>query len=139
MWRPGRLTKHFHVREFKCHDGTGYMAGLKKSGLSHREAKKRAVQLATYLEEVRARCGNKPLYLNSVYRTPAYNASIGGAKNSAHTRGYAVDIATPRGWRQDRFRAVVRAVFPCGTGNYPSQRFVHGDFDPTLGRRDWEG
>jgi len=139
IWRRGQLTKHFNVSEFKCGDGTGYIAGMRKLGLSKREAKARAVQLAKYLEEVRARCGNKPLHLNSVYRTPSYNRLIGGASNSAHIRGLAADIARPKGVRQEELRRHVRAVFPAGVGNYPSQNFVHGDFDSNLGRRDWEG
>lgn len=34
----------------------------------------------------------KPLGINSFYRCPALNAAIGGAKNSQHTKGEAIDI-----------------------------------------------
>ena len=37
---------------------------------------------------------NKPLTIISGYRSPAYNTSIGGAKNSYHMRGQACDIST---------------------------------------------
>lgn len=136
----GQLTKHFHIDEFACHDGTGYIEGLvKEQGLSVKDARGRAVQLAKYLEKVRAAHGNKPLHLNSVFRTKAYNKSIGGAKNSAHTRGFAADSTPPVGVSLERHREVCRAVFPSGVGFYPQANFVHGDFDPVLGRRDWVG
>lgn len=35
---------------------------------------------------------NKPIKINSAYRTKAYNKKIGGATNSYHTKGMAFDI-----------------------------------------------
>ena len=35
---------------------------------------------------------NKPVHINSAYRTVSYNESIGGAKNSYHVKGMAFDI-----------------------------------------------
>jgi len=138
--RRGQLTPHFNIKEFRCHDGTGYVQGLRKyQGLSRRKAKSRAKELALLLEKVRAKHGNKPLRLNSVYRTPAYNRLIGGALGSAHTRGFAVDVATPHNKTQEQHHKVMRAVFPNGVGNYPTQKFVHGDRDWILGERNWNG
>jgi muramidase (phage lysozyme)/GH24 family phage-related lysozyme (muramidase) len=37
---------------------------------------------------------NKPLTIISGYRSPQYNASVGGANNSYHVRGQACDIST---------------------------------------------
>ena len=34
----------------------------------------------------------RPITLNSAYRTPEYNASVGGAKQSMHTQRKAIDI-----------------------------------------------
>lgn len=34
----------------------------------------------------------KPITVNSWYRSPAYNESVGGAKDSQHTKGEAVDL-----------------------------------------------
>jgi len=35
---------------------------------------------------------NKPIRISSGYRSKALNAAIGGAKNSQHTKGQAIDI-----------------------------------------------
>lgn len=45
----------------------------------------------TVFEPVRALLG-VPLQVNSGYRSPELNKAVGGAKDSAHTRGEAVDI-----------------------------------------------
>lgn len=136
----GQLTRNFNIREFACHDGTGYIEGLVRfKGLTREQAKARAKRLAEYLEKVRVRHGHKPLRLTSVYRTDPYNARIGGASNSAHTRGYAEDSAPPARVTLGRHREICRAVFPSGIGYYPQANFVHADMDPELGRREWNG
>ena len=135
---PGQLTRNFNIREFACHDGTGYIDGLKRfKGIGAEAAKARAKALAGYLERVRAAHGGKVMRLTSVYRTDPYNDRIGGASNSAHTRGYAEDSPPPAGVTLSTHRAVCRDVFPSGIGFYPQANFVHADLDPTLGRREW--
>jgi zinc D-Ala-D-Ala carboxypeptidase len=44
------------------------------------------------LEKIRTLNGNKPIHINSGYRCPKLNTSIGGAKNSQHVFGQAADI-----------------------------------------------
>ena len=43
------------------------------------------------LDVLRGLCGF-PFILNSTYRSPEYNRSVGGAPNSTHMRGIASDI-----------------------------------------------
>lgn len=50
--------------------------------------------LAQGLERVRAVL-NKPVLVNSGYRCPKLNSSIGGAKSSYHLKGLAADIRVP--------------------------------------------
>lgn len=136
---PGQLSPNFNIREFACHNGVGYVEGLvKEKGLSKANAKTRAKELANYLERVRVKHG-KTLRVTSAYRTVAYNRAIGGASNSAHTRGFASDTPPPDGITLEEHRQVVREVFPGGVGYYPQANFIHGDFDPELGRREWNG
>lgn len=51
-------------------------------------------RVAALLEQVRALVGG-PVRVSSGYRSPALNAAVGGAKNSAHVQGLAADITAP--------------------------------------------
>jgi uncharacterized protein YcbK (DUF882 family) len=44
------------------------------------------------LEEIRKMYGNRPMQINSWYRDPATNAAVGGASQSRHLSGDAVDF-----------------------------------------------
>ena len=53
-------------------------------------------RLATTLEQVRGVLGNLPILISSGYRSATLNRAIGGAPNSAHMDGLAVDFTCPR-------------------------------------------
>lgn len=48
--------------------------------------------LIVSLEKVRDILGGKSVYINSGYRSPTLNRSIGGSSSSAHCLGYAADF-----------------------------------------------
>lgn len=50
--------------------------------------------LARGLQELRDKAG-KPIMINSAFRCNKHNKSIGGAKNSYHTKAMAADIKSP--------------------------------------------
>jgi hypothetical protein len=52
----------------------------------------RIVKLAKYLDEVRAFLGNQPMRVTSGYRDPVSNREVGGARDSRHMYGDAVDF-----------------------------------------------
>ena len=62
-------------------------------------------RLAAFLEQVRSLVG-KPIHINSAYRAPAVNASVGGSKTSQHCLGLAADLRV-RDMTPDQ---VVRAI-----------------------------
>lgn len=70
------VAPHFQILEFACNDGSP------------------VVLLHPLLPEVceLVRVKNGPYMPNSAYRTCAYNAKVGGAANSYHVYGMAVDI-----------------------------------------------
>lgn len=74
-----KLSEHFRVREFACHDGSD------KILISD--------ETVRILEAIRTYFG-QPVTITSGYRTAAFNASpkVGGAKNSQHVKGTAADI-----------------------------------------------
>ena len=74
-----RLAQHFKAKEFRCKDGTKEFLW--------------APELLAVLERIRNNF-NEPVIINSGYRTPTWNAKIGGAKNSYHMKGMAAVFCT---------------------------------------------
>lgn len=71
------LSDNFKLGEFACGDGDDVV--------------KVHPALVCLLQEVRNHFGSS-VTINSAYRTPSYNESIGGAKKSKHVLGMAADI-----------------------------------------------
>ena len=73
---------------------------------------------------------NKPMYLSSAYRSKEHNEKVGGAANSPHTHGKAVDILVSG---YDAYRIINLALQLGFTGIGVSQkgphdkRFIHID------------
>ncbi len=71
---------------------------------------------------------NVPFKINSGFRTIEHNAKVGGVVNSAHTRGYAIDISTPNGHNQ---KLIVKALRQAGFKRFGIYtNFIHADNDP---------
>ena len=73
-----QVSEHFKVREFAQKDYQCDKILIES-------------ELVEVLEDVRKHF-NKPVTINSGYRTAEYNKKIGGVKNSQHTKGTAADI-----------------------------------------------
>lgn len=76
-----QLTENFNLAEFSCKDGTPVPKELLPNA---KELAKNIQVLRDYLEE--------PVHITSAYRTPVYNARIGGAKKSQHLLAKAGDL-----------------------------------------------
>lgn len=119
-------SPHLSWRELACHDTahTPYPAAWRET---------RAVILATEFERVRAAVG-RPLVIGSAYRTESWNRSVGGARNSQHVQGRALDLYPPKTWSVERLYQIVRAIAAepdsriWAIGMYPS--FIHFDVRP---------
>jgi len=84
------------------------------------------------LLKIKARMGDMgyPLVINSAYRSPDYNKNIGGAKQSMHMSGKAVDVSTTfmtEAQKQQFIRYASEEGFG-GIGVYAT--FVHVDLRP---------
>jgi hypothetical protein len=82
------------------------------------------------LLELKRRLGNPAITLNSVYRSRAYNASVGGARDSQHMKFTAVDFVArdgngPSTWARALHQMRDEGVFAGGIGLYNT--FVHVD------------
>lgn len=83
-----------------------------------------------FLMRVAKRMG-KQFTINSAYRSPAYNAGVGGAKGSMHMSGKAVDVSMS-GVDRDTFIKYASQEGFRGIGTYGS--FIHVDLGS---RRTW--
>lgn len=130
-----RLSAHFVVEEFDCHDGTL---------VSSRDYNGLAYLCKTYLEPLRKKFG--PVTVHSGFRTVTYNRSVGGAPNSFHIytqhdgNDQAADVSCPKGTSAD-WHALLNAIRNTkrkgkgGLGLY--RTFVHVDIRDY--KADWRG
>lgn len=104
------LSENFTVKEFQCKD---------KSDLVLIDTR-----LVEVLQMIREHY-NKPVIINSAYRTPEWNAKVGGAKYSYHQIGMAADIQI-RGVSSKDIAKVASNIMTTG-GVICYTNFVHVD------------
>lgn len=124
----------FTWREVACNNGTALPAKYRKHAVKLAHAMNN--MRGTIAKKYKVKPANVYITVNSWYRTPAYNASIGGVGNSTHTTGMAADITVYVKGRRGRMRRVpprvvanhaeLRAYFKKGgIGRYAN--FTHLD------------
>ncbi|MDR1565161.1 MAG: peptidoglycan-binding protein [Oscillospiraceae bacterium] len=108
-----KLSANFTVAEFACSD--------KSDKILIDE------NLVVLLQKIRTWAG-AAIHINSGYRTIAYNAKIGGASASNHTKGLAADI-TVTGKTPQEVAKYAESIGAGGVGMYDgsSGHFVHVD------------
>lgn len=116
-----KISEHFSLEEFHCHDGTEYP----KSWIPNR-----LKNLVNNLEIIRKELGGYPIIINSAYRTSEYNQKIKGSTYSQHILGQAVDIVikeVPPSTVANEIEKMMRTgkVIKGGLGRYPN--FTHYD------------
>lgn len=118
-----KLSTNFAVKEFACKDGS--------------DAVLVAPRLVMVLQSLRSHfCA--ALTINSGYRTPQYNAKVGGVTDSQHCYGTAADIVV-RGKTPAQVAAYARQLMPDwgGVGVYAKKGFTH--IDVREAKADWTG
>lgn len=126
----GDITRHFSWHEFRCHDGTPVPP----------EYGKNVKVLCEQLEVIRHALGDVKVYIVSGYRTPSWNAKVGGAPKSQHLLAKAADIRV-HGYTPEQIREVILdlidkgKIMQGGVGLYPT--FVHYDIRGYAAR--WTG
>ncbi len=93
-----------------------------------------APRLVMVLESIRTRF-NAAVRINSGYRTPQYNAQVGGSAHSQHCYGTAADI-TVAGQTPEAVAAYARQIMPDWGGVGVYQTFTHVDIREN--RADWK-
>jgi len=88
---PTNLSPHFTLEEFTVSQ-TASRKGLDNT--PSESVLKELTKTAMQMEAIRKLLG-VPITINSGYRSPDVNKAVGGAKNSQHLTGQAVDFIAP--------------------------------------------
>ena len=100
------LSKHFTLEELTHTDHRQFDNTPNASEIAN------LVRLATFLEEVRSVLGDKPIMVNSAFRSKQVNDAVGSKDTSQHRIGCAADIRVP-GVTPDE---VVKTIIASGLG-----------------------
>ena len=125
--REGRITEHFSWYEAVC----------RHCGQLPPDLEPNVIATAEMAERIRALLGDRPMRISSWYRCPEHNAEVGGAKNSMHLQGKAIDFVVkdmvPHAV-QVKCEALQQQGIIGGLGWYHG--WTHADLGP---RRSWRG
>ena len=111
---------YFQPKEFACQCG--------KCGMGFNQMKPSTL---SKLNQARQLAG-VPFVITSAYRCTAHNLAVGGKPNSAHTRGYAVDIKVHNSVSA---MSILKGLLAAGfnrVGYNSRLKFFHVDDDPSL-------
>lgn len=133
-------TPNFEAREFLAMGGSnqpgGSCAGLNRP--PPRELWENCIGLSKVLQEFRNRVGAS-VRIHSMYRSPEYNACVGGKPGSQHKQFRAADLSVstglPSSWRDILRKMRSEGIFSGGIGTY--RTFVHVDTRGT--NANWNG
>ena len=120
------MAKYFNIKEF-CYSETA-----KKKKIDNTPTPEIAERIDAFmylLDGLREEWGS-PLLVSSGYRCPKLNKAVGGASNSSHQYGYAVDLQPINGYTDMFF------TFAC---NYFKQHNIAFDqiIDEYSGKSHW--
>ena len=122
------MTNNFSLKEFESKDGSKMPSDVYLN----------IVKLVGQLQFLRDYTG-RAITVNSGYRSPEYNAKIGGVKNSQHLLGKAADI-TIEGLKPAEVYRIINELIDMGLmlqgglGLYEKRGFVHYDIRKTKAR-----
>lgn len=103
-----KLSEHFTLEELTVSE-TAARKGL--SNTPDNDALFDLKRLAAFLESIRETV-DKPIKINSAYRSPEVNASVGGSKTSQHCKGQAADIRVAGMTPDQVVQAIIAAKLP---------------------------
>lgn len=128
-----KLSEHFTSEELTVTD-----TGLSNEPGEHIHA---LTATAAYMEMVRALLGNKPILINSAFRSQKVNEKVGGSATSAHCKGYAVDFVCPEFGTPEQVVHALRGKLKYDQLIWEHPRgkaWVHISFDPRFRKQTLE-
>lgn len=103
------LSTHFTLEELTVSDVAARNGWRNEPGASERS---NLARLATLLEHVKVAVGNKPVIVNSGYRSKQVNDAVGSKDSSQHRLGCAADIRVPGMKPKEVAKACIDAEVP---------------------------
>lgn len=101
-----KLTPHFTLEELTHTDHRQYDNTPNEQELANLQ------RLATFLEDVKAALGGRPVMVNSAFRSKQVNDAVGSKDTSQHRSGCAVDIRVPQLTPDEVVKTIVAAGLP---------------------------
>ena len=100
------LTKNFTLEELTHTDHREFSNEPNESETANLQ------RLAEFLELVKELLGNKPIMVNSAFRSKAVNDAVGSKDSSQHRIGAAADIRVPNMTPDEVVKAVIASDLP---------------------------
>lgn len=100
------LTPHFTLEELTHTDHRQYDNTPNEQELANLQ------RLATFLEDVKAALGGRPVMVNSAFRSKQVNDAVGSKDTSQHRSGCAVDIRVPQLTPDEVVKTIIAAGLP---------------------------
>lgn len=100
------MTPHFTLAELTHTDHRSFDNTPNDAELANLK------RLAEFLETVKVVLGNKPIIVNSAFRSKKVNDAVGSSDKSQHRIGCAADIRVPGMKPDEVVRAVIAANLP---------------------------
>lgn len=100
------LTEHFTLEELTHTDHRELSNEPNESEIENLK------RLAAFLEQVKTVLGNKPIMVNSAFRSKAVNDAVGSKDTSQHRIGCAADIRVPEMTPDQVVKAVIASGLP---------------------------
>ena len=91
------------------------------------------VRLASLLEQVKVAIGNKPVMVNSAFRSKQVNDAVGSKDTSQHRLGCAADIRVPGMTPDAVVKAIIAAKLPFDQLIREFDRWTHISVPNTVG------
>ena len=100
------LSAHFSLEELTITDHREY------SNEPNESERQNLVRLANFLEQVKELLENKPIMVNSAFRSKAVNDAVGSKDSSQHRVGCAADLRVPGMTPDEVVKTIIASDLP---------------------------
>ena len=121
------MTPHFSLAELTTTDHREFKNEPNPSEIANLQ------RLAELLEQVKVAIGNKPVMVNSAFRSKQVNDAVGSKDTSQHRLGCAADIRVPGVAPNDVVKAIIAAKLPFDQLIREFDRWTHISVPNTVG------